>query len=142
VTIPALFEVSVLPLHAQVAIQDVSADDLPEWTTGEERVVSSARAVLVATRPDTQGDVLLRVLRLTGRESLEVPGECVYEGSLLLSGSQIEVGNALAGSLFKVDVGCTGSVPLRIFVHPPSMPACVTVVVGEGNRLAWLEPPE
>lgn len=124
---PVLLETSVLPLHGQIAVQDVGATDLPEWQTGEERVASTSRSILIATQPDRDGDVTIKVV---AGEARAEAGDRVFDGQLVLTGTEIEVGNALAGSLHRVDVGQKGPVRLRIFVDPPDRPAVIVIVVG------------
>ena len=120
-----LLETSVLPLYGQITVQDVGATDLPEWRTGEERAVATSRAILVATRPDTDGDVTIRVVHGPAPDG----GDTVFDGELTLTGTRLEVGNAIAGSLRSVDVGGPGPIRVRIFVEPADLPAVVSVVV-------------
>lgn len=100
------------------------ATDLPDWGTGQERALATSRGVLVATRPDADGDVTIRVVRgsAVGR------GDPVFDGELTLTGTRLEVGNALAGSLRSVDVGLSGQIRVRISVEPAELPAVVSQV--------------
>jgi len=120
-----LLEMSVLPLGGQVAVQDVGTTDLPQWGTGEERAVATSRAILVATRPDIDGDVTIRIVRGLAVER----GDPVFDGELTLTGTTLEVGNAVAGSLRSADVGRSGPIRVRIFAEPAELPADITVVV-------------
>jgi hypothetical protein len=119
-----LLQLEVLPLYAQVTVQDRGTTDIPDWETGEERAVATSHAVLIATRPDTDGKVLIRVVHepLEGRE-------IVFDGMLDLTSGDIEVGNLIAGVVEHVSTGVPGSRRVQISVDPPGAPAVVTVAI-------------
>lgn len=122
-----LRELEVLPLYGQVTVQDVDTTDIPDWQTGEERAVSTAHAVLVATRPDTDGKVTIRVVR--GR--IEADGALTFSGSLSLNRAQVQVGNAIAGTLERVDIRRTGIVHIEIAAEPERLPSTVTIAIDD-----------
>jgi hypothetical protein len=72
-----LGSIRVMPLSAQVVVEEEGASDLPTPETGEERAVASTQCVLVATRGDREGDVMMDVWR---GADLEWPGEVVLDG--------------------------------------------------------------
>jgi hypothetical protein len=125
-----LAEVSALPLFGQIAIQDVGTSDLPNWGTGEERVVATKHAVAVATRSDADGDVTIRVIE--GEEVGEL-GQLVFEGALSLTSPLLEVGNSVAATVAQVRVGRIGPTHLRKFVEPIDLPTQVNVLIDPLN---------
>ncbi|MCU1441229.1 MAG: hypothetical protein JWP85_2226 [Rhodoglobus sp.] len=125
-----LAEVSALPLFGQITVQDVGTSDLPDWETGEERVVATKHAVAVATRSDADGDVTIRVIE--GEEVGEL-GQLVFEGALSLTSPLLEVGNFVAATVAQVKVGRIGPTHLRIFVEPIDLPTQVNVLIDPLN---------
>jgi len=119
-----LLELEVLPLYAQVGVQDADTTDLPDWQTGNEQAVATAHAILVATRPDTEGTVVIRVIR--GPAELEA---IVFDGTLDVTSGLIEVGNSLAGTVERVAVGEPGGRRVQIAVDPVEAPAVITVAI-------------
>lgn len=117
-------ELEVLPLYAQVGVQDVDTTDLPDWQTGNEQAVATAHAILVATRPDTEGKVVIRVIR--GPVESEA---IVFDGTLDLTSGVIEVGNSIAGTVERVALGDPGVRRVQIAVDPVEAPALITVAI-------------
>jgi hypothetical protein len=119
-------ELSVMPLGGQVSVQVPGSTSFPQWATGEEKAVSTPEAVLIATRPDTEGDVVVTILE--GSEDQE--GELVFDGSLAVAEAGIlEFGNVISAQLEAVSVGPAGDVSLRIYVLPGDAPREVRVLL-------------
>ena len=112
--------ISVPPAYAQVVIQDAGTGDLPDWSTGDERVVHTPPAIYVATRPDHEGEVRIVVLRGSSAEGL---GTKVFDGTLSLTTAELEVGSPLAARVRRIGLSGPAAVPTRIFVRPPDRPA-------------------
>lgn len=125
-----LGESSALPLYSQITIEDPGTLDLPEWETGEERVVATPHAIAVATRSDLDGDVAIVVLRGSDSRNL---GTLVFAGELALTSSAVEVGNSLAAALSRIAVGRSGVMKVRVFVDPPDAPSTVRVLLAEDD---------
>lgn len=125
-----LAERDVLPLYGQVVAQDAGTADIPDWQTGEEQAVASEHAVLVATRPDSAGNVHVQVLRGDGGGDL---GSQVFDGELSVVSGRMAVGSVLAGQVLEVGISEPGYVPVRIFVDPVDLPERVAVVLGDGR---------
>jgi hypothetical protein len=85
----------VLPLYGQIDIRDPAAADYPQWETGEEKAVATAHCIAVATRGDLDGRVAVEVRH----EPIEEPDHATiaFDGSLLLTGEGLVVGNYLGG---------------------------------------------
>jgi hypothetical protein len=123
-------ELTVTPLYGQVSVQVLGSTNFPEWDTGEEKAVSTREAVLIATRPDTEGDVVIRILE--GSEDEE--GEMVFDGSLALAGADsLEFGNVISAQLDSVDVAQVSELKLRIYVVPADSPSDVKVLLAPGG---------
>ncbi|MDQ1204856.1 hypothetical protein [Microbacterium sp. SORGH_AS_0862] len=70
-------EISVTPLNAQVVLFASEGAEFPEWVTGDEPAVATDSAIVVATREDLAGDVIVRVLI----DGVVAQGEKVFEHS-------------------------------------------------------------
>lgn len=117
----------VVPYYHQVAVQSEGASDIPTVETGEERLVASAEAVIVATRAERLGEVEIEVRR--GDDVTDVPGLRVFDGELSFTTPHLEVGSTVASHLVTIDVGRTGWIPIQIYTDPPDEPRRVIVVV-------------
>ena len=126
-----LADATALGLYGQITVQDVGTADLPDWQTGEEWAVATEHAISIATRPDTDGDVVIIVLAGTDDAGL---GKLVFDGEISLTSPLLEVGNAVAATVARVDVGRTGYLPLRIYTEPGESPARVTILLGPEGR--------
>lgn len=121
-----LGELSVSPAYGQVSIEDPGTLDLPEWVTGQERVVANPHAIMVATRSDVEGDVIITVLEGSDVSGL---GDVVFEGELSLSSPFMDVGSAVTSTVMRVRVDRQGTVGVRVFVDPLGAPSCVRVLI-------------
>ncbi len=121
-----LGEVNALPLYGQVTIEDPGTADLPEGETGGERVVSTAYAIAVATRPDLDGEV--NIVVMDGSE-IEGLGTLVFDGELILTSPSLDVGNSVAATVERIHVGRTGALHIWVFVDPSDRPSSVKDLV-------------
>jgi hypothetical protein len=115
-----------MPFYHQVIVESEHASDLPIPQTGEERAIASTQAIIVATRPEDDGDVMIEVHHGAVEEC---PGRQVYDGELSFSTPRLVVGSYLANQLLTVDVGRIGWIPVKIYVDPPDEPSRVLVVL-------------
>lgn len=122
-----LTKLSVAPLYGQVVVEGEGASDLPVPETGQERVVATTQSLLIATRGDQDGDVLIEIRRDGAAD--DVPGTQVFEGELSFSSPRLVFGSSLGGELGSVDIGRTGWVPLKVYVEPAEAPSRVVVVL-------------
>lgn len=90
------------PFYGQVVAQDAETADIPDWESGDEQAVASEHAVLVATRPEHEGDVHIQVLRGEGRPER---GSRVFDGELSVVSGRVVVGSVLAGQTLEVKTG-------------------------------------
>lgn len=122
-----LAEGAVLPLYGQVVAEDAGTTDLPDWETGDEQAVASEHAVLIATRPDQDGDVHVRV----ARGAAPGEGDRVFRGEMSVTSGRLAVGSPPASQMIEVDIGHEGYVPVQILADPVDLPERVTVIVGK-----------
>jgi hypothetical protein len=123
----AVHRFRVLPAYHQVEIRDATDDvDYPRWETGEERILISAQSIVLATRSDLEGEVVIEV-QVDADPHEQAAGDLLFDGELLTTGQGILVGNALT-DLHHVQVPI-GWHPLRIFADPFTDPARFTVLV-------------
>lgn len=123
-----LAELTVAPRYGQVVIEAEGASDLPVPETGEEPAVATTQAILVATRGDFDGDVLIEVRR--GEVTDGSLGVQVFAGELSFSTPSLVFGSSLGGQLATVDIGRIGWVPVTIYAQPTDAPSRVVALVG------------
>jgi hypothetical protein len=123
----AVHRFRVLPAYRQVEIRDATDNvDYPQWETGEERILISAQSIVLATRSDLAGEVVIEV-RVDADPHEQAAGELLFDGELLTTGQGILVGSALTDQHHvQVPIGWH---PLRIYADPPTDPARFTVLV-------------
>jgi hypothetical protein len=121
-----LASMRVFPLYGQVVVESEGASDLPIPETGQEKVVASSESLLVATRSDQDGDVLIEVWR--GAPHAEL-GEPLFDGELSFGVPRLIFGSSLGAQLGTVDTARTGWVAVKVFTDPPEAPSRVIVVL-------------
>ncbi len=122
---------TVLPLYGQVFIGDGGPDtEYPQFETGEEAVVTSASAVVVATQSDADGPVNIQVRELeSGSIADETNETVVFDGELLLPSGQLLVGNQLAQQFRTFDVPQGARV--QVAVDEPGLASRISVAIGK-----------
>lgn len=124
-------KVFVPPLYGQVSIADSETAHVPEWVTGDEAAVASPTALLVATRPDCAGDVVIKVYAGEGLGE----GELVFGGQLQVPSGRLEFGSITA-SVREVVAIAHSAVNVRVWVDRTSGGEVVTVVMDQ-NDVSW-----
>lgn len=127
----------VLPLYAQVEISDAEAKDYPQWPTGREPVVFLAQSIAVSTIGDREGRVTIHVIGFS-EDILPadfVPANLhdvsiVFDGSLVVSGDDVVVGNTVASDLHRIRVGNGGHRVLILAVRAPKPSELVVLIAG------------
>ena len=120
----------IRPYYGQLEISDSEKTDYPQFDTGAELVVSTPDCVVVTTRRDEDGDVVVEVW--TDEIEAKAPIEMIHCGILEIRG-HCRVGNT-AGNHF-VDVPIApGRHQIKVFTCPAGAPAeAVYVLVGPGD---------
>jgi hypothetical protein len=121
----------VTPLYGQVTIECEGATELPIPETGSEPIVSSPDSLLVATRGDDEGDVLIEIFR---EASAPAFGTQIFDGELLLTSPRLVIGNALAGQSELIEVDRIGLISIRVNVDLPGKASVVNVVIPDGDK--------
>jgi len=103
---------SVLPLYAQVVVMDSGTTSLPEWVSGEEAVLSNESSLIIATRPDEDGDVEMRICEPGPSHT----GALIFDGVMDFPSGTIQLGNIPAA-----------------YIEPPESPASVVVELESGS---------
>jgi hypothetical protein len=93
---------SFVPYYAQLEIGAVGASS-PEWPEGTESVVRTADKIAVATRPDSEGDVLVEVWM--DDDGSAPSGVLVHDGFINLPDAELEVGTSVGADLVRIHVG-------------------------------------
>jgi hypothetical protein len=116
----------VWPHYHQVEVRAAdAAEECPQWERGDEPAVASDRCILLATRPDLDGDVTVEVW--AGPADTEQPGEVVFDGKLLTTDTGVVVGNSVTGALHHLPLAA-GWYRVRIHGNPGDSPAQLVVV--------------
>jgi hypothetical protein len=116
----------VWPHYHQIEVRDAdAAGECPQWERGDEPAVSSDRCIVLATRPDLDGDVTVEVW--AGPVDREQPGAVVFDGKLLLTGPRMVVGNSITGELHELPMPA-GRHRVRVHGNPPEGPERLLVV--------------
>ena len=122
---------TVVPLYGQVFIGDAGKDtEYPQFETGDEAVVTTGSAVVVATQSDADGPVNIEVRELeNGSIDDETKGTIVFDGELLLPSGQLLVGNQLAQQ-FRT-FAMPRSARVQVAVDEPGLASRISVAIGE-----------
>jgi hypothetical protein len=115
------------PDHAQLEFGDIDGE-YPQWEFGDEPFVASEEKIVVATRPDFEGDVLVEVWGKAGQQVPQDAGTLIHDGFIRFTGDEAEVGTYLGGSLERVRVG-QGRHRVRIFVDEPRYATRIVYIV-------------
>jgi hypothetical protein len=115
------------PDHAQLEFGEVNGD-YPQWGFGGEPVVANDAKVVVATLPESEGKALVEVWAADRGEPIDGSGVLVYDGRIVLSGDDAEVGTFLGGRLELVQVG-PGEHRVQVFVDEPGYATRLSFVV-------------
>lgn len=121
-------EVAATPAFAQIEIRDGSADRYPQWNTGDELAVALSDAVVVATAPDTDGDVQIRIWE--GRPTEGAASQAIFTGAIDVSSGTLIVGNLVANLAFPFQVG-VGIHRLEVWADEPGYAHRVDVYLDE-----------
>jgi hypothetical protein len=116
----------VFPLYHQVEVCDVAAADCPRWERDDERVLASAQSIVMATRPDLEGDVEFDV-RVAPIGDEHPAGHLLFDGELCTTGQGALVGSSLSGQMRRIPLS-TGWHRVRIYTDQPTNPARFTVL--------------
>jgi len=116
---------SVFALYHQLEVRDAANVECPQWESGEEPVLAGEQCIVLATRPDLEGDVEVEVW--VGAIDGEPAGPLLYQGELLVTEQGAVVGSSLTEELHPVPLPI-GWHPVRIWADRPSEPARFTVL--------------
>ena len=121
-----LAEFVCVPEYGFVTVESPGLDEPFEWITGDEPAVFTELAIGVATRFPRDGNVAITVIEGLDPEGL---GVLVFDGPLTLTSTTLQVGSPMAGMVFAVDLGRTGTLRVRVFVDSLDNPAVVKVLI-------------
>ena len=119
---------SVPPLYAQVVVMDSGTTSLPEWVSGEEAVLSNESSLIIATRPDEDGDVEMRICEPSSLQT----GALIFDGVMDFPSGTLQLGNIPAAYIEEIRLVKNRGVHVKVFVEPPESPASVVVELESG----------
>jgi hypothetical protein len=99
-----LKSVKVTPYHAQIELSDAAATDFPTWQTGGEAVSATQHCVLVATREDRRGPVMIEVWQGAPPAGYLKGTAMPFDGAVDFSGEEVVVGSTVGGELHALSV--------------------------------------
>ena len=120
---------SVPPLYAQVVVMDSGTTSLPDWVSGEEAVLSNESSLIIATRPDEDGDVEMRICEPGSLQT----GALIFDGVMDFPSGTIQLGNIPAAYIEEIRLVKNRGVHVKAFVEPPESPASVVVELEPGS---------
>jgi len=120
---------SVPPLYAQVVVMDSGTTSLPEWVSGEEAVLSNESSLIIATRPDEDGDVEMRICEPGSLQT----GALIFDGVMDFPSGPLQLGNIPAAYVEEIRLVKNRGVHVKAFVEPPELPASVVVELEPGS---------
>lgn len=120
---------SVPPLYAQVVVMDSGTTSLPEWVSGEEAVLSNESSLIIATRPDEDGDVEMRICEPSSLQT----GALIFDGVMDFPSGTSQLGNIPAAYIEEIRLVKNRGVHVKAFVEPPELPASVVVELEPGS---------
>ena len=91
---------------------DSGTTSLPEWVSGEEAVLSNESSLIIATRPDEDGDVEMRICEPGPSHT----GALIFDGVMDFPSGTIQLGNIPAA-----------------YIEPSESPASVVVELESGS---------
>jgi hypothetical protein len=115
-----LARAEITPFYGQVELSDPAKRDYPQFQTGTEKVVAIPDCIVVATRGDLEGPVVVEVW--DEPPPAAPPGiEEAYAGELVVTGPEAVVGNTVGNEfhLFPVEAG---RYRVQVFTSPPGAP--------------------
>ena len=120
---------SVPPLYAQVVVMDSETTSLPDWVSGEEAVLSNESSLIIATRPDEDGDVEMRICEPDPSHT----GALIFDGFMDFPSGTLQLGNIPAAYIEEIRLVKNKGVHVKVFVEPPESPASVVVELESGS---------
>ena len=120
---------SVPPLYAQVVVMDSGTTSLPEWVSGEEAVLSNESSLIIATRPDEDGDVEMRICEPSSLQT----GALIFDGVMDFPSGTSQLGNIPAAYIEEIRLVKNRGVHVKVLVEPPESPASVVVELEPGS---------
>lgn len=129
-----LLQVEMTPLYGLLCIHDPECSDVPQFETGEERVVANWQWITIPVRYDLDGPVQVNVV---DGDVEEPAGELIFSGSIMLTGEKLRIGSGYPHDPndYDVWVGRAGETRIKIFGEPANEPPHrVTVCIETADR--------
>lgn len=99
-----LHRIAVTPYYGQVELGDPYVAGYPQFQTGSEEVVSLPQRLVVATRGDEQGRVVIEIWQ-NGIDPMKRSGRLAHSGSMCLQQDYASVGNTIGNELHRIHLG-------------------------------------
>ncbi len=103
-----------------------SAEQIPDWSSPDERVTAAGSALVVRVRPDVEGNVDVHVVN----SDEEVQGVQVFSGRLKVPSKILRVGDALGETTASVALN-KEEIGIEVFLDEPIEASAVSLLLRE-----------
>lgn len=103
-----------------------SAEQIPSWSSPDERVTAANSALVVRVMPDVEGDVDVYIVN----DDEDVQGTRVFSGRLAVPSKTLRVGDALSETTASVALS-KQEIGIEIFLDEPTEASAVSLLLRE-----------
>jgi hypothetical protein len=120
-----LAELSAAFQWGVVLVTDASStEQIPDWSSPDERVTAAGSALVIRVRPDIEGDVYIYIVN----SHEEVQGTQVFSGRLTVPSRMLKVGDALGDTTTSVALG-KEEIGIEVFLDEPIEASAVSLLL-------------
>jgi hypothetical protein len=123
------------PMGVLLVGDERATDEIPSWTSNEEKVTHSPTAAVVRVRHQQEGNVTVWVWD----DGSAVRGWRAFAGVLGVESGVLTVSDAYGDSMLRVPVG-VGPTSLQIYTDPENEATHVDLVVGQTHPADGMTP--
>lgn len=103
-----------------------STEQIPDWSSPDERVTAAGSALVVRVMPDVEGNVDVYVVN----NDEDVQGTRVFSGRLAVPSKMLKVGDALGETTASVALG-KEEIGIEVFLDEPTEASAVSLLLRE-----------
>lgn len=103
-----------------------STEQIPDWSSPDERVTAAGSALVVRVMPDIEGNVNVYVVN----NDEDVQGTRVFSGHLAVPSKMLKVGDALGETTASVALG-KEEIGIEVFLDEPTEASTVSLLLRE-----------
>jgi hypothetical protein len=103
-----------------------STEQIPDWSSPDERVTAAGSALVVRVMPDVEGNVDVYIVN----NDEDVRGTRVFSGRLAVPSKVLKVGDALGDTIASLTLG-KDDIGIEIFLDEPIEASAVSLLLRE-----------